>query len=111
MIENDQRKRATWQGAACVLLAPFCLAAVGRSQETLAHLPPLLQRAASLVLVFLGLALSIAGLWRLSVARDRRWDLRGILVLCLMLVVGIPTLGLLLFLIVSGIMGPIFGGR
>ena len=52
------------------------------------------------ILGFVGLAIAIVGVWRLSVARDRRWDVRGVVALCLMLVPGLPTLFLLLFLVV-----------
>jgi hypothetical protein len=48
---------------------------------------------------------------RLGVARNLRWDWCGLVALVLMLVPGYPIVFFYLFLILTGIFGPIFGNR
>ncbi len=98
------------QGVLGVFASALYLVALGRSLAYFSHPREGLQRLLVIVLLFIGLAIAVVGVWRLSVARDRRWDLRGIVALCLILVLGLPTLFLFLYLVVSGFMGQIFGG-
>jgi chromate transport protein ChrA len=109
-MEPQPRKQAMWQGVLGVVLAPLWLIALGRALAYFSHPREGLQRAVVIALLFVGLAIAVVGVWRLSVARDRRWDLPGIVALCLIFFPGLPTLFLFLYLVVSGFMGQIFGG-
>ena len=82
-----KRTRALWQGAAGVLgsmviffVGAFALSRLGAGSEKW------------IAVVFFGaLAAVILGVWKLGVARDHRWDGRGLLALALM-VLGYPLL-------------------
>lgn len=65
----------------------------------------------SWVLFVVGFGTSIYGVWRLGVARNLRWDWCGLVALALMLVPGYPVVGLYLFLLLTGLFGPVFGNR
>ena len=110
MIESGKRKQALWQGGLSVFVAPVWVIVLGKLLDYFPHPREGLQHIVILMLLFIGLAIAILGVWRLSVARDKRWDVQGIVALCLMLIPGFPTLFLLLFLAVSSFMGSIFGG-
>jgi hypothetical protein len=63
------------------------------------------------VLFAAGFGASIYGVWRLGVARNLRWDGCGLVALGLMLVPGYPVVFFYLFLILTGLFGPVFGNR
>ncbi len=63
------------------------------------------------VLFAAGFGASIYGVWRLGVARNLRWDGCGLVALVLMLVPGYPIVGFYLFVILTGLFGPLFGNR
>jgi predicted tellurium resistance membrane protein TerC len=109
MLEPEQRKRALWQGVLSAFAAPAWFIATARSITHFPNPAEWLQRVAILILFLIGLVVAIFSIWRLSVARDRRWDARGTIALCLMLVPGLPTLFLFLFVLVSIFAGPVFG--
>jgi hypothetical protein len=111
MMDSERRTQAFWQGVLGVFAAPVWLIVLGRLIGYFSHPREGLQRIVILILLLIGLALAVVGVWRLSVARDRRWDVRGLVALGLMLIPGLPGLFLFLFLVVSSFMGPIFGGR
>lgn len=66
-------------GSAGVLLAPLWLIALGKSLAYFSRPREGLQRMLIMALLVIGLAIAVGSVWRLSVARDRRWDLAGIL--------------------------------
>lgn len=109
-MESQPRRRALWQGVLGVVFAPVWLIALGRSLAYFSHPREGLQRVLVIALLVVGLALAVGSIWRLSVARDRRWDLPGMVALALILIPGLPTLLLFIYLVVSAFMGPIFGG-
>jgi len=67
-------------------------------------------RGLALGLLAIGFLIALAAVWRLSVARDRRWDLLSFAAAGLLLFPAVPVLLMLLFLIVSGLVGKIYGG-
>jgi hypothetical protein len=111
MLEPAKRRRIWLQGALGVFGAVAWLFVIGWLTSFLLHPREGWQRVACLVLALVGLALSIFGVWRLSLARDQRWDGWGVSALGLILIPGIPILFLLLFLVVMILSPPgrIFG--
>jgi hypothetical protein len=111
MLESAKRRQVWLQGALGVFGAVAWLIAMGKLTDLLSHPREGWQRMVFLALALVGLALSIFGVWRLSVARDKRWDGWGVSALGLILVPGIPILFLLLFLVVMILSPPgrIFG--
>ena len=110
MMEPKARRRVFWQGLACAVAAPVWMYGVGRA---LAPFPAPLTgwlRGLALGLLVIGFLIALAAVWRLSVARDRRWDLLSFAAAGLLLFPAVPVLLMLLFLIVSGLVGKIYGG-
>jgi hypothetical protein len=105
-LEPRQRQRALGQGALGVFGAIAWLFALARLIDGLPNHQETWLHVLVVLLGLAGLALAVAGVWRLSVARDRRWDFRGIGALCLMLFLGIPTLCFLLYLVVLLLSAP-----
>jgi uncharacterized membrane protein YhaH (DUF805 family) len=106
MLEPEQRKRALWLGVLGVFGATVWLFAVGKLLGLLSHPRERVQFVLVMILLLVGLALAIVGVWQLTVARDRRWDRQGLLALLFILIPGIPILGMLLFLVVVGLSPP-----
>jgi hypothetical protein len=111
MLDPAKRRRIWWQGVLGVFGAVAWLFVLGKLSTYLPNPRASLQRVLLLVLSLAGLALAIVGVWRLSVARDKRWDGWGVSALGLILVPGFPILFLLLFLEVVLVSPPgrIFG--
>ena len=110
MMEPKARRRVFWQGLVCAVAAPVWMYGVGRA---LAPFPAPLTgwlRGLALGLLVIGFLIALAAVWRLSVARDRRWDLLSLAAAGLLLFPAVPVLLMLLFLIVSGLVGKIYGG-
>jgi hypothetical protein len=99
-LEPVIRTKALWQGVLGVFGA---LAWLGALIILAKYVPNLRERLPFILLLLfclVGLAVSVVGIWRLSVARNLRWDWRGVAALCLMLFLGLPTLSLWLFYVV-----------
>lgn len=107
-LDIEVRKRALRQGALGVAGAVGLFLLMGWLQ---AYLTGPLAFWTSWVFFTVGFGASIYGVWRLGVARNLRWDWCGLVALVLMLVPGYPIVFFYLFLILTGIFGPIFGNR
>lgn len=110
MIEPQQRRQAFWQGLAAVFTAVAWMLLLGKASAYFSPQQAGWQWVAVRSLLIVGLALAIVGVWRLSVARDRRWDGMGLAAGGLLLFPGIPVLLLFLFMILTSFLGGIFGG-
>ncbi len=102
------RKRALGQGVLGVAGAVGLLLLMGWLQ---ANWTGRLADVISWVLFVVGFGASIYGVWRLGVARNFRWDWCGLVALVLMLVPGYPIVFFYLFVLLTGLFGPIFGNR
>lgn len=107
-LEIEARKRALGRGALGVAGAVGLLLLTGWLQ---AYSTGRLVLWTSMVLFVAGFGASIYGVWRLGVARNFRWDWCGLVALGLMLVPGYPIVFFYVFLIVTGLVGPIFSNR
>ncbi len=108
ILDIQVRKRALGQGVLGVVGAVGLLLLTGWLQSVWTGR---LALGVSWVLFAAGFAASIYGVWRLGVARNLRWDGCGLVALVLMLVPGYPVVGFYLFVILTGLFGPIFGNR
>jgi hypothetical protein len=107
-LDIEVRKRALRQGVLGVAEAVGLLLLTGWLQSVWTGR---LAVGISWVLFVVGFAASIYGVWRLGVARNFRWDWCGLVALVLMLVPGYPIVFFYLFLILTGIFGPVFSNR
>jgi len=108
VLELTVRKKAMVQGILGIVGAVGQLFLSSWLQE---HTSGRFATGLGIVLFALGFGLGILGVWRLSVARNLRWDWCGMLALILMIVPGYPIVFLYVLVIISGIFGPLFSGR
>lgn len=111
-LELHVRQKALQQGVAGVFGAVAMIVAIGWIIKYLDSPKlgwPKLALFATLAL--LGFALALLGVWRLSVARNSRWDWRGMVALGLMILPGYPILFMFVFMILTAFLGPVYGGK
>ena len=99
-LEPEIRTKALWQGVLGIFGAVAWLCVLIILAKYVPNLRERLPFILLLLFCLVGLAISIVGIWRLSVARNLRWDWRGVVALCLMLFFGLPTLAIWLFYVV-----------
>ena len=110
-LETPQRQRALLQGCLGVFGSVAWFLLLGRLLNYVPGPSALWHKLVFAVLLGLGLVAALLGVWRLSVARNLRWDGRGILALGLMLFPGYPILLMFVFLILTLFLGPMYGGK
>ena len=111
-LELNVRHKALQQGIAGVFGAVAMIVTMGWVTKYLDSPKPGWPKLALFgTLALLGFVLALLGVWRLSVARNSRWDWRGILALCLMILPGYPILFMFVFLFLTAFLGPIYGGK
>ena len=113
-LSPEARRQALLQGLggvlgafALILVASFVVELV---DPTSAHLHEWWRRGLFGTIGLLGELVAVLGMWRLSVARDQRWDLPGVFA-AVVLCASVPLCLLWMFLtLLSFSPGPIFGG-
>ncbi len=111
-LELNVRHRALMQGTAGIFGAVTMLILTGWLTKYLDSPKlgwPKLVLFGTLSVV--GFTLALLGVWRLSVARNSRWDWRGVVALCLMILPGYPILFLYVSFVLMMFLGPLYGGK
>ena len=111
-LELNVRHRALMQGTAGVVGAVAMLVLTGWLTKHLDS-PKLSWPKLALfgTLMVVGFIMALLGVWRLSVARNSRWDWRGVVALGLMILPGYPILFLYVGFALMMFLGPIYGGK
>jgi hypothetical protein len=107
-LPTEARRKALLQGLGAILLSVAFFVLLGYAPVPANDF---WRRTGAGVVGLLGESFTVVGMWRLSVARDRRWDLLGIIVLPLMWASLLPCL-IWMFLVVTAVTGgTLFGGK